>query len=85
MNFKQFKVIADDYEYGMSMTLTDTQLKNLFEGKKILVKGLKSKAGKVYDAYFIPLSIEEFSYTRDGKEIKGLQYKVKKEFAKNGK
>ena len=85
MNFKQFKVVADDYEYGMSMNLTDTQLRNLFEGKKILVKDLKSKAGKTYDAYFVPLCIEEFSYTKDGKEITGLQYKVRKEFAKNKK
>ena len=85
MNFKQFKVVGDDFEYGMSMTLTDAQLKTLFEGKKILVKGLKSKAGKVYDAYFVPLGIEGFSYTKDGKEIKGLQYKVKKEFAKKKK
>ena len=85
MNFKQFKVVGDDFEYGMSMALTDAQLKSLFEGKKILVEGLKSKAGKIYDAYFIPLSIEGFSYTKDGKEIKGLQYKVKKEFAKKKK
>ncbi len=85
MNFKQFKVVGDDFEYGMSMTLTDAQLKTLFEGKKILVKGLESKAGKVYDAYFVPLGIEGFSYTKDGKEIKGLQYKVKKEFAKKKK
>ncbi len=85
MNFKQFKVVGDDFEYGMSMALTDAQLKTLFEGKKILVEGLKSKAGKIYDAYFIPLSIEGFSYTKDGKEIKGLQYKVKKEFAKKKK
>ena len=85
MNFKQFKVVGGDFEYGMSMTLTDAQLKTLFEGKKILVKGLKSKAGKVYDAYFVPLGIEGFSYTKDGKEIKGLQYKVKKEFAKKNK
>ena len=85
MNFKQFKVVGDDFEYGMSMALTDAQLKTFFEGKKILVEGLKSKAGKIYDAYFIPLSIEGFSYTKDGKEIKGLQYKVKKEFAKKKK
>ena len=33
-----------------------------------------------YDAYLIPESIEEFSYTKDGKEIKGFQYKFKMEF-----
>lgn len=85
MNFRQFKVIGDGFEYGMSMALTDAQLKTLFEGKKILMKGLKSKSGKVYDAYFVPQGIVKFSYTKDGKEIKGSQYKVKKEFTKNNK
>jgi len=51
----------------------------LLAGKKILVKGLKGKKGN-YDAYLIPESIEDFSYTKDGKEIKGSQYKFKMEF-----
>ena len=49
------------------------------QGKKILVKGLKGKKGS-YDAYLIPESVEEFSYTKDGKEIIGFQYKFKMEF-----
>ena len=53
--------------------------------KKILVKGLKGKKGN-YDAYLIPESIEDFSYTKDGTEIKGSQYKFKMEFPpRNGK
>ena len=32
------------------------------------------------DAYLIPESVEEFSYTKDGKEIIGSQYKFKMEF-----
>lgn len=48
-------------------------------GKKILVKGSKRKKGN-YDAYLIPQNIEDFSYTKDGKEIKGSQYKFKIEF-----
>ena len=48
--------------------------------EKILVKGLKGKKGS-YDAYLIPESVQEFSYTKDGKEIKGFQYKFKMEFS----
>ena len=50
--------------------------KNITQGKKILVKGLKGKKGS-YDAYLIPESVEEFSYTKDGKEIIGFQYKFR--------
>lgn len=64
---------------ALGATLSDTQVKSLLQGKKILVKGLKGKKGS-YDAYLIPESIEEFSYTKDGKEIKGFQYKFKMEF-----
>ena len=70
---------------ALGVTLSDSQVKSLFQGKKILVKGLKGKKGS-YDAYLIPESIEEFSYTKDGKEIKGFQYKFKMEFPQmNGK
>ena len=65
---------------ALGVTLSDTQVKSLLQGKKILVKGLKDNKGS-YDAYLIPESIEEFSYTKDGKEIKGFQYKFKMEFS----
>jgi DNA topoisomerase-3 len=61
---------------ALGVQLSDAQVKNLLAGKKILVKGLKGN----YDAYLIPESIEDFSYTKDGKEIKGSQYKFKMEF-----
>lgn len=64
---------------ALGVQLSDAQVKNLLAGKKILVKGLKGKKGN-YDAYLIPESIEDFSYTKDGKEIKGSQYKFKMEF-----
>ena len=64
---------------ALGVQLSDVQVKNLLAGKKILVKGLKGKKGN-YDAYLIPESIEDFSYTKDGKEIKGSQYKFKMEF-----
>jgi DNA topoisomerase-3 len=67
---------------AMGLVLNDGQIKNLLEGKKILVKGLKGKTGKTYDAYLIPEGIEDYSYTKDGKEIKGSQYKFKMEFPK---
>ncbi len=66
---------------AMGTVLTNTQIKNLLEGKKILVKGLKGKKGS-YDAYLIPEGIEDYSYTKDGKEVKGSQYKFKMEFPK---
>ena len=64
---------------ALGVTLSDTQVKSLLQGKKILVKGLKGKKGS-YDAYLIPESIEEFSYMKDGRKIKGFQYKFKMEF-----
>ena len=65
---------------AMGVALTDAQVKSLLEGKKILMKGLKGKTGKTYDAYLIPEGVEDFAYTKDGKEIKGTQYKFKMEF-----
>ena len=62
---------------AMGTVLSDTQIKSMLEGKKTFVKGLKGKKG-TYDAYLIPEGIEDYSYTKDGKEIKGSQYKVKK-------
>ena len=66
---------------ALGVILSDTQVKSLLQGKKILVKGLKGKKGS-YDAYLIPESVQEFSYTKDGKEIKGFQCKFKMEFPK---
>ena len=66
---------------AMGTVLSDTQIKSMLEGKKTFVKGLKGKKGS-YDAYLIPEGIEDYSYTKDGREIKGSQYKVKLEFSK---
>ena len=68
----------------MGAALTDSQVKSLLEGKKTLVKGLKGKKGS-YDACLIPEGVEDYSYTRDGKEIKGFQYKIKMEFPERKK
>ena len=69
---------------ALGVPLSDTQIKSLLAGKKILVKGLKGKKGN-YDAYLIPEDIEDFSYTKDGKEIKGSQYQFKMEFPQKNK
>ncbi len=69
----------------MGAALTDAQVKDMLAGKKILLKGLRSKAGKPYDAYLIPEGVEDYFYIKDGKEIKGLQYKVRLEFPKKKK
>jgi len=69
---------------AMGAALTDSQVKNMLEGKKTLVKGLKGKKGS-YDAYIIPEGVEDYSYTKDGKEVKGTQYKVRLEFPKKKK
>ena len=43
---------------AMGAALTDSQVKSLLDGKKILVKGLKGKKGS-YDAYLIPEGVED--------------------------
>ncbi len=73
----------------MGAVLTDAQIKDLLGGKKILLKGLKSKAGKEYDAYIIPNGTEEYVYKKDGEEKRGVRFKVGVEFpekkARSGK
>ena len=66
---------------AMGTVLSDTQIKSMLEGKKTFVKGLKGKKGS-YDAYLIQEGIEDYNYTKDGRKIKGSQYKVKLEFSK---
>jgi DNA topoisomerase-3 len=63
--------------------LSEEQVEELLEGKRILVEGLKSKNGGTYKAYLTPDGIEEFSYTKkDGTEVKGFQYKFEMTFPK---
>ena len=75
-----------DKKCGMSVSryhttyFTDDQIKSLLAGKKILLKGLKGKGGKPYDAYIIPNGTEEYRYTKDGEEKRGVQFKFITEF-----
>lgn len=64
----------------MGVSLSDEQVESLLDGKKTLLKGLTSKAGKKYDAYIIPSGTEEYHYTRDGEEKSGVQFKFVMEF-----
>ena len=66
----------------MEAALTDEQVKALLAGKKILLKGLTSKAGKKYDAYIIPNGTEEYHYRKEGQEKSGVQFKFALEFPK---
>lgn len=69
----------------MGTTLNDGQIKSLLAGKKILLKGLTSKAGKKYDAYIIPNGTEEYHFTKDGQEKSGVQFKIVMEFPQKKK
>lgn len=63
--------------------LTEEQVKDLLEGKKIYVEGLKSKKGGTYNAYLTPDGVQEYSYTKkDGNQFNGFQYKFNMEFPK---
>ena len=64
----------------MGVSLSDEQVESLLDGKKTLLKGLTSKAGKKYDAYIIPSGTEEYHYTKDGEEKSGVQFKFVMEF-----
>ena len=66
----------------MGVHLSDEQVESLLDGKKTLLKGLTSKAGKKYDAYIIPSGTEEYHYTKDGEEKSGVQFKFVMEFPK---
>ena len=66
----------------MGVVLSDEQVESLLDGKKTLLKGLTSKAGKKYDAYIIPSGTEEYHYTKDGEEKSGVQFKFVMEFPK---
>ena len=68
----------------MGKSLSDSQIKNLLAGKKVLVKGLVSKkTGKPYDVFIKPAEVESFSYQKaDGSIASGYQWKFETEFPK---
>ena len=71
------------FTHALGKELSDAQIISLLEGKRILVRGLKSKAGKTYDAYLIPDGVEDYRYrAKDGTERSGSHFKFSMEFAK---
>lgn len=70
---------------AMGKELSEEQVKKLLEGKKILVKGLKNKSGKLYDAYLIPVGTVPYSYVKDNKTIQGFQYQFQMKFPEKRK
>ena len=64
----------------MGIALSDEQVKAMLSGKKILIKGIKSSKGSVYDAYIIATGVEEYHYTKDGEEKSGVRLKFMMDF-----
>lgn len=66
---------------------TESQWKDILAGKRILLKGLKSKSkDSTYDAYFTPETIEDYNYTdKDNIEHYGKQFRFKMEFPQKKK
>ncbi|MBR3735746.1 MAG: DNA topoisomerase III, partial [Lachnospiraceae bacterium] len=62
---------------------TPVEIRNVLAGKKIFKKGLKSKAGKTYDAYLIPDGVEKYTYEKDGVTKNGVGMKYRMEFPKD--
>ncbi len=66
---------------AMGKALTDAQIKSMLAGKKTLVKGLTSKAGKRYDAYLQPKGVTSFSYVnKAGKQVTGYGFDIEMSF-----
>lgn len=63
-----------------STPFTDSQVKSLLDGKKILLKGIKSRDGKPYDLCLEPDGIEDYSYEKDGKKVTGSRFSFNKSY-----
>ncbi|MBO5620638.1 MAG: DNA topoisomerase III, partial [Butyrivibrio sp.] len=67
-------------------TLSDTCVRGLLAGEKILVKGLISKNSKKYDAYFKPKGIKETQYKKkDGTVVNGFSWDFEMSFPEKKK
>lgn len=61
---------------AMGATLSEKQIAGLLSGEKVLVKALKSKAGKTYDAYLSPAGTESYSFTDKAGNVRdGVRFK----------
>ncbi|MBE6035569.1 MAG: type IA DNA topoisomerase [Clostridiales bacterium] len=55
--------------------VNETEFVYLCQGKKVMMRGLKKKAGGTFDAYVQSKGIEEFSYEKDGTVYNGKRLK----------
>ena len=66
---------------AMGKDLSDEQIVKLLNGERILVKDIKSKKGKVFDAFLAAKGISEFPYTdKEGNERTGFKFDYRMEF-----
>ena len=63
-----------------STLFTDSQVKSLLAGEKIVLKGLEGRDGKPYDLGLEPAGIEEYCYEKNGKTIRGFRFVFHKSF-----
>ena len=68
--------------WAVGRQLSDSQVKSLLSGKGILLKGLSGKGGKNYDVKLFPEGIEDYTYSRDGREVRMSRFSFRKEFPK---
>ncbi len=69
------------YGKAFGKALTEGQVKDLLEGKKIFVEGLTSKNGATYDVYLTPKGTKDFTYRKkDGSEGSGTDYDYDMEY-----
>jgi len=73
--------------YALGRALSPAQVKSVLDGKKVLLKGLKSKSkGTEYDAYISFDGIEGYEYqNKEGNTVKGKKIKFGIEFPKKKK
>ena len=65
--------------YAMGKKLDEKQVIKLLKGDRVLLRGLIGKNGSPYDAYVLPIGVDEYSYTKDGTEQIGTRYKLRME------
>lgn len=62
-------------------TLSDDEMRAILNGEKLLLRGLKGKSGKNYNAYLHAIGVEPYSYTnREGEQRTGFQIKYEMTF-----
>lgn len=72
--------------FALGQELTEKQILNVLNGKKVLFKGLKNKQGTEYDAYAVPAGVEDYTYkSKEGVDVPAKRLKFSIEFPKRTK